>query len=51
MDYKKGSRLDFGKYAQPIIDALDELGIKAELSGRNDLVLDGKKISGNAQYV
>ncbi|MFO7818805.1 MAG: lipoate--protein ligase [Halanaerobacter sp.] len=33
-----------------ILDALDNLGIKAEFSGRNDLVYQGKKISGNAFY-
>ncbi|NLD21558.1 MAG: lipoate--protein ligase [Bacteroidales bacterium] len=34
----------------PIIDTLADLGLKAELSGRNDLLVDGKKISGNALY-
>ena len=33
---------------QVIIRALATLGINAELTGRNDLVVDGKKISGNA---
>lgn len=32
----------------PIINTLADLGLKAELSGRNDLLVDGKKISGNA---
>ncbi|WP_320128164.1 lipoate--protein ligase [uncultured Sphaerochaeta sp.] len=31
-----------------VLDALASLGLKGELSGRNDIVLDGKKISGNA---
>ena len=34
----------------PVIKTLEKLGIKAELSGRNDLLIDGKKFSGNAQY-
>ncbi len=41
--------VDFKKYAGPIIEALKTLGIEAELSGRNDITIDGKKISGNAQ--
>lgn len=40
--------IDFLKYLQPIVDALRSLGVPAEFSGRNDLVIDGKKISGNA---
>ena len=46
---KEGSKeIDFLKYLQPIVDALQSLGVPAEFSGRNDLVIDGKKISGNA---
>jgi len=41
--------VDFKKYALPVIEALKTLGINAELSGRNDITIDGKKISGNAQ--
>jgi lipoate-protein ligase A len=41
---------DFAKFAAPVIALLNELGVKAELSGRNDILVDGKKISGNAQY-
>ncbi|AEC02424.1 lipoate--protein ligase [Parasphaerochaeta coccoides] len=45
------SRVNFFKYVQPVIDALATLGVKAELSGRNDILIDGKKISGNAQRI
>ncbi|WLR51497.1 lipoate--protein ligase [Bacillus tianshenii] len=42
---------DFKKFTEPVIEALQRLGIKAELSGRNDIVAgDGRKISGNAQF-
>jgi len=41
---------DFKKFTTPIVLALNKLGIKAELSGRNDLTIEGKKFSGNAQY-
>ena len=42
---------DFAKVTKPIIQALHELGVAgAELKGRNDLVIDGMKFSGNAMY-
>ncbi|VBB09622.1 bacterial lipoate protein ligase c-terminus [Lucifera butyrica] len=40
---------DFNKFTAPILAALKKLGIQAELSGRNDLTIEGKKFSGNAQ--
>lgn len=48
---KGHARIDFGQINIPILKALEKFGIKAELSGRNDLTLDGKKISGIAQSV
>ncbi|MEW8955005.1 lipoate--protein ligase [Clostridium sp.] len=41
---------NFRKFTDPLLKALNNLGINAEFSGRNDLVIDGKKFSGNAQY-
>ncbi len=41
---------NFAKFTQPVVDALQKLGVNAELSGRNDIEVDGRKISGNAQY-
>lgn len=38
----------FRRFTAPIIDALRSLGVNAELQGRNDISIDGKKISGNA---
>jgi lipoate-protein ligase A len=40
---------NFAKFTQPVISALNSLGVNALLSGRNDIVVDDKKISGNAQ--
>lgn len=42
--------LDFARFTAPILKALASLGVRAELSGRNDLLFDGQKFSGNAQY-
>ena len=44
-------KIDFGQINIPILKSLEKFGIMAELSGRNDLTLDGKKISGIAQSV
>lgn len=41
---------DFKRFTMPIIDALETLNIHAEFSGRNDLLIDNQKFSGNAQY-
>ncbi|RSL31656.1 lipoate--protein ligase [Salibacterium salarium] len=41
---------NFKKFTQPVVDALNSMGVPAEMSGRNDLQVDGKKISGNAQF-
>ncbi|MGV8906897.1 MAG: lipoate--protein ligase [Acetobacterium sp.] len=38
------------KQLQVIIEALKNIGIKAEFSGRNDITVNGKKVSGNAFY-
>lgn len=42
---------NFQKFTAPVIEALNEMGVAAELSGRNDILVDGRKISGNAQYI
>lgn len=40
----------FERFATPVIHALKSLDIEAEFTGRNDITIDNKKISGNAQY-
>ncbi len=41
---------NFKKFTEPVVEALKKLGVNAELSGRNDLMAEGRKISGNAQF-
>ncbi|WP_223592919.1 lipoate--protein ligase [Neobacillus bataviensis] len=41
---------NFRKFTEPVIKALQKLGVNAELSGRNDIEVEGRKISGNAQF-
>lgn len=42
---------NYRAFTAPVIGYLNSLGVKAEFSGRNDIVVDGQKISGNAQTV
>ncbi|SFT01400.1 lipoate--protein ligase [Marininema halotolerans] len=44
------SFLNFRKFTEPVVKALRRLGVEAELTGRNDLQVGEKKISGNAQF-
>ena len=45
------SENNYKKFTAPVIEYLNELGVKAEFSGRNDITIGEKKISGNAQTV
>lgn len=47
----KDSSFDFSAFCRPVVDALADIGVAAEISGRNDILIDGKKFSGNAQYM
>ena len=51
VDAQPGQKVDLRKFCQPIADTLCALGAKAEVDGRNDILIDGMKVSGNAQYV
>ncbi|HEX7556981.1 MAG TPA: lipoate--protein ligase, partial [Leptolinea sp.] len=49
IDYQQ--KLDFTVLSKPMEEALNAMGIPAVAQGRNDITLDGKKISGTAQRV
>ena len=40
----------YDTFTLPVIDVLRDLGVPAELGGRNDVLAGGRKISGNAQF-
>ena len=48
---KEGYLVDFKKYAQPVLDTLQNLEVNAWLRGKSDLVIDDLKFSGNAEHV
>ena len=43
--------INFQKYTQPVISVLQSLGVHASFEGRNDLVIEGRKFSGNAEHI
>ncbi len=50
IEYDAGDEIHFQEFISPVIDALRALDIPAEFNGRNDLLIAGRKFSGNAQY-
>ncbi|MFD1953399.1 lipoate--protein ligase [Paenibacillus thailandensis] len=42
---------NFKKFTEPVVQALGKLGVRASMTGRNDIEVEGRKISGNAQFV
>lgn len=45
------AEISFKRFTEPVVKALAKLGVTATTSGRNDLLVEGKKISGNAEHV
>ncbi|WP_295809387.1 lipoate--protein ligase [uncultured Apibacter sp.] len=41
---------NYQRYLNPVIKALQQMGVNAEIKGRNDILVGDKKISGNAQF-
>lgn len=49
-DYEFNKLNNFKQFTAPIVKILNDMGIPAEMKGRNDIVANDKKISGNAQF-
>ncbi len=49
-DYGPDRLHNFGLFTGPVTRVLQEMGVDAHLQGRNDVVVDGRKVSGNAQF-
>ncbi len=41
---------NFRRFTEPVVEALQAMGVQAQLTGRNDLQIGEKKVSGNAQF-
>jgi len=50
-DADNDNKINFKAFCAAVQNMLIELGVPAEISGRNDITIDGCKISGNAQYI
>jgi len=50
-DAEENGTVNFAAFCKPVQQALVSFGVPAEISGRNDMTAEGKKISGNAQYI
>ena len=50
-DLADAENMSIARFSKPVCDALAELGVNAEVSGRNDILVNGKKVSGVAQRI
>lgn len=50
-DAPDAAEIDFRRFCEAILEALADLGVTAEINGRNDITIEGKKFSGNSQYL
>lgn len=48
-DAGDAEKLTMKRFTLPIVRALQNLGLQAEASGRNDILVEGRKVSGTAQ--
>ena len=48
---EEGKQVNFRGYAKPVVDFLNELGVKASFGPRNEILAGDFKISGNAEHI
>jgi lipoate-protein ligase A len=48
---EKGRLVDFAKYIRPVTAFLQSLGVPAVTDERNNILIRGKKVSGNAEHI
>lgn len=48
-DAGDAEKLTMERFTRPVVEALQGLGLRAEASGRNDILVEGRKVSGTAQ--
>lgn len=48
-DAPDAERISMERFTLPVVNALRGLGLDAEASGRNDILVSGRKVSGTAQ--
>ncbi len=48
---QKGKLVDYTRFLQPIIAALNQMGVPARHEGKSDIRVNGLKISGNSEHV
>lgn len=48
---KEGHLVDFRRFAKPIMDVLQNFNINVKFEGKNNLCVNGLKVSGNAEHV
>lgn len=49
-DAEAMNEINFKRFCLPVVNTLLQMGVPAQINGRNDMVINGKKFSGNAQY-
>ena len=50
-DAGDSDQLAMERFTRPVVEALKALGLQAEASGRNDILVEGRKVSGTAQRI